>query len=73
MEWQDDFKKYVGVGKGYKALEQIHQDDWIINPNYWIYVMPGTIGSSNSSPEGLIGQTIQYGSLIGGPVGAAIG
>lgn len=73
MDWQDTFKKYVGVGKGYKQLEQLHQDDWIINPNYWIYCMPGTIGSSNSSPEGLIGQGIQYGSLIGGPVGAALG
>lgn len=73
MQWQNNFKNYVGVSQGYKSLEQIHQDDFLLNPNYWIYCMPGTMGSSNSSPEGLIGTIIQYGSILGGPIGAAAG
>lgn len=54
-------------------MEEAYQDAPLYHPMYWVAVMPGTAGSSNSSPEQAIGTAIQYGSALGGPLVAAAG
>lgn len=69
---QEDFDKWAHVDEWYKKGEELHQDDKLWKPGYWQYCMAGMIGSSNSSPSQIVGNTIQAAGMLTGPYGMAI-
>jgi hypothetical protein len=44
-------EEYWNVAKGFKMNTQVHANDAILNPYYWLYELPPMIGSSMSSPS----------------------
>lgn len=51
LKWNDLYKQTYKVPEAYKKLKQDYQNDRINSVGYWLYTMPGMIGSSNSSLE----------------------
>lgn len=74
-DWWDkyliDFKNKNRVSKWYDVGEQLHQDDSILNPEYWFYVQPGMIGTSSDVNQ-LISQAIQVGTTATGAVAGGV-
>lgn len=62
----DRYNDYWRVSEAYKKGKQIHQNASLFSPDYWFYVAPGMIGSSNSSMDQIKSNLIQYGSLAAG-------
>ena len=69
----DQYNDYWRVSEAYKKGKQIHQNASLFSPDYWFYVAPGMIGSSNSSMEQIKSNLIQYGSLAAGAAVSAVG
>lgn len=70
---QDALQDYFHVAKSYLEGKQANQNAWLFSPNYWFYVAPGMIGSSNSSWDQIVSNAIQYGSLAVGAAVSALG
>ena len=66
---QDKLQQYFKVADAYTQAKEANQNASLFSKNYWMYVAPGMIGSSNSSPDQIASNAIQYGSLA---VGAAV-
>ena len=56
---QQGLSKFFNMSESYKQGKQLYQDNSLFSPYYWFYVMPGTIGSSNSSPDQMRANIIQ--------------
>lgn len=69
----DQYNDYWRVSEAYKKGKQIHQNASLFSPNYWFYVAPGMIGSSNSSMDQIKSNLIQYGSLAAGAAASMLG
>lgn len=69
----DQYNDYWRVSEAYKKGKQIHQDASLFSPDYWFYVAPGMIGSSNSSMDQIKSNLIQYGSLAAGAAVSMLG
>ena len=41
-------RKKIGISASYQANEMLSQDKSLLNPDYWLYSVPGTMGSSFS-------------------------
>jgi hypothetical protein len=54
-------------------LAEIHDDDGLFSPGYWLYSMPKQYGSSVSSDAAIAGQAISLGGMAAGGVLAALG
>lgn len=69
--------KTFQVSDSYRAAKEQYQDASLLDPRYWMYEVPGMVGTSNSSPEQLLGQILQYGSQFalasGNPVLEGVG
>lgn len=66
---QDKLQQYFKVADAYTQAKEANQNASLFSKNYWMYVAPGMIGSSNSSPDQIASNAIQYGSLA---LGAAV-
>ena len=66
---QDKLQQYFKVADAYTQAKEANQNASLFSKNYWMYVAPGMIGSSNSSPDQISSNAIQYGSLA---LGAAV-
>lgn len=66
LDFQDRAARYWNVSKSYQKGAQLYQDASLLNPMYWFYVMPGTIGSSNSSPDQIRANAIQTAGTVAG-------
>lgn len=62
----NESQRYWNVSEAYKKGKQIYQDNSLLDWKYWKYVVPGTVGSSNSSKNQMIGNAIQTGAMVGG-------
>ena len=69
----DQYNDYWRVSEAYKKGKQIHQNASLFSPDYWFYVAPGMIGSSNSSMDQIKSNLIQYGSLAAGAAVSMLG
>ena len=69
----DRYNDYWRVSEAYKKGKQIHQNASLFSPDYWFYVAPGMIGSSNSSMDQIKSNLIQYGSLAAGAAVSMLG
>lgn len=56
---------YFNVAESYKIGKQLYQNSDLLTPEYWFYVMPGMVGSSNSSPNQIASTAIQLGTTAG--------
>lgn len=66
LEDLDRVQNYWNVAKAYKKGEQLSQDASLFSWDYWKYVAPGMVGSSNSSWDQIKANAIQYGSMLAG-------
>lgn len=66
LDLQDRAQQYWDTAQSFKMKEQRYQDANLLNPMYWLYVLPGTIGSSNSSVHQLRATAIQAGGVAAG-------
>ena len=58
-----DSEDYWRVRESYKRGEQLYQNAALWSPNYWMYTMPGMIGSSMSSEAQGRSAAIQTGAM----------
>lgn len=63
---QDKLQQYFKVADAYTQAKEANQNASLFSKNYWMYVAPGMIGSSNSSPDQIYSNAMQYGSLAAG-------
>ena len=63
---QDKLQQYFKVADAYTQAKEANQNASLFSKNYWMYVAPGMIGSSNSSPDQIASNAMQYGSLAAG-------
>lgn len=63
---QDKLNKMFPVAKSYEEGQQLYQNEGLLDINYWKYVMPNMIGSSNSSKDQMIANAIQFGGTVVG-------
>lgn len=63
---QDKLQQYFKVADAYTQAKEANQNASLFSKNYWMYVAPGIIGSSNSSPDQIYSNAMQYGSLAAG-------
>ena len=63
---QDKLNKIFPVAKSYEEGQQLYQNAGLLDINYWKYVMPNMIGSSNSSKDQITANMIQAAGTIAG-------
>lgn len=63
---QDKMDKMFPVASSYSKGEELNQNSSMFDWNYWKYVMPGMIGSSNSSMDQIKANAIQTVGTIAG-------
>lgn len=63
---QDKMDKMFPVASSYSKGEELNQNSSMFDWNYWKYVMPGMIGSSNSSMDQIKANAIQTIGTIAG-------
>ena len=61
---QDKLNKMFPVAKSYEEGQQLYQNSNILDINYWKYVMPNMVGSSSSSKDQMIANSIQFGGIV---------
>lgn len=66
IAFQDKMDKMFPVASSYSKGEELNQNSSMFDWNYWKYVMPGMIGSSNSSMDQIKANTIQTVGTIAG-------
>ena len=59
VDFQKDAQEFFKVSDSYKRGQQLYQNSNLLDSKYWLYVAPGMIGSSNSSPSQLAANAIQ--------------
>lgn len=66
IAFQDKMNEMFPVASSYSKGEELNQNSSIFDWNYWKYVMPGMIGSSNSSMDQIKANAIQtIGTIVG--------
>ena len=66
IAFQDKMDKMFPVASSYSKGEELNQNSSMFDWNYWKYVMPGMIGSSNSSMDQIKANAIQTVGTIAG-------
>lgn len=66
IAFQDKMDKMFPVASSYSKGEELNQNSSMFDWNYWKYVMPGMIGSSNSSMDQIKANAIQTIGTIAG-------
>lgn len=65
-KFQENMAKMFKVTESYKKGEQLNQNAGLLDWNYWKYVMPGMIGSSNSSIDQIKANAVQGVATVAG-------
>lgn len=66
IAFQDKMDKMFPVASSYSKGEELNQNSSMFDWNYWKYIMPGMIGSSNSSMDQIKANAIQTVGTIAG-------
>ena len=73
LKFHDKARQYFQVSRGYNELSEMYQDKGLLDWEYWFYVMPGTIGSSNSSKNQATATLLQTAAPLAGAATALSG
>lgn len=68
-----DWQRWIPVSKSFNEKKRKAQDASLLDPRYYMYAAPSTIGSSFSSPYQAASMAIRAGGAVGGGVLTATG
>lgn len=68
-----DWNRWIPMSKSYKANKQVAQDYSLLDPRYYAYAMPGTMGSSFSSPYQIAAMGTRGAGMLGGAAATYFG